>query len=136
MLFYLHRAEVLADPAPLPNHLTLGTNESPPTACEPNPLIIIHTTSTLELPRYPVTGWATAEAIADFKAVLAEQHPSLGPPASFDLKFQDEDDGVADTLSKRTCLDIIRETIPCTAVLIWKSAEDDQEAAAAPLPLP
>ena len=37
-----------------------------------------------DFPRHPVTGWATAEAIADFKGVLvvlAEQQPSVGPPA-------------------------------------------------------
>jgi len=52
------------------------------------------------------------------------------PRSSFDLKFQDQGDDVADTLNKRTCADIIRKTIPYTAVLIWKTAEDDQEAAA------
>ena len=75
-------------------------------------------------------GWATAEAIADFKAVLAAQHPSVGPPDGFDLKFQDEGDAVVETLSKQMCLQIIRKTIPCTAVPIRKTAGDDQKAAA------
>ena len=78
--------------------------------------------------RFPVKGWATTEAIADFKAVLAAQHPSVGPPDGFDLKFQDEGDAVVETLSKQMCLQIIRKTIPCTAVLIWTKADEPQAA--------
>ena len=62
--------------------------------------------------------------------MLAAQHPSVGPPDGFDLKFQDEGDAVAATLSKQMCLDVIRKTIPCTAVLIWTKAEEPQAASA------